>query len=98
MATLSISAQAPMSAPWRTGIAFAVTVAVFYALCTLVWLAAPGPFLGFMNNLFHGVDFGPLLKPAAFSWGGFLGALAVMSAWSLLAGTFFGWLRGHLGA
>lgn len=98
MTTLSISAQSPMSAPWRTGIAFAVTVAVFYALCTLAWLAAPGPFLGFMNNLFHGVDFGPLLKPAAFSWGGFLVALAVMSTWSFLAGTFFGWLRGRLGA
>lgn len=27
-----------------TGIALAVTVALFYALCTLIWVLAPGPF------------------------------------------------------
>lgn len=81
-----------------TGIALAVTVAVFYALCTLVWVAAPEPFLGFMNNLFHGMDFSSLLTAAPFSWGGFVEALLVMSLWAFLAGTFFGWLRLHLRA
>jgi hypothetical protein len=56
------------------GIALAVTVAVSYALCTLVWLAAPGPFLGFMNSLFHGMDFTSLVTVAPFSWIGFSGA------------------------
>ena len=44
-------------APLRTGIALAITTGVFYALCALVWNLAPGLFLSFMNNLFHGMDF-----------------------------------------
>lgn len=88
--------DATASRPLGTGIALAVTVAVFYTACTLVWLAAPGPFLGFMNSLFHGLDFSILARPAAFSWTGFLEALLVMSAWAFLAGAFFGWLRPRL--
>ncbi len=100
MSALTLPAQHDVHsfAPLRTGIALAVTVAVFYALCTLAWLAVPGPFLGFMNNLFHGMDFRLLLRPAPFSWGGFFEALVVMSVWSFLAGMFFGWLRRRLGA
>ena len=55
----------------RTGIVFAITVGVFYALCTLVWVLAPGPFLAFMNNLFHGMDFSALVQPGPFAWSGF---------------------------
>lgn len=80
------------------GIALEVTVAVFYALCTLVWFVASGPFLGFMNSLFHGMDFTSLVTTAPFSWGGFVEAMLVMSLWAFLAGTFFGWLRLRLGA
>ena len=80
----------------RTGVALAVTVAVFYALCTLLWVLAPGPFLGFMNGLFHGMDFSGMVRPQAFAWSGFLTALLVLSGWALLAGTFFAWLRGWL--
>lgn len=84
------------AAPLRTGVAFAITVAVFYGLCTVAWLVAQESFLGFMNKLFHGLDFTTLLKPAAFSWAGFVEALVVMSAWALVAGTFFSWLRQRL--
>jgi hypothetical protein len=100
MATLTASLEqrhSAASAAVRTGIAFSVTVAVFYALCALVWLAAPGPFLGFMNGLFHGMDFSPLVTPAPFSWAGFIEAVVVMAVWSFLAGTFFGWIRRLLG-
>lgn len=98
MTTLTAPLQSAGAAggPLRTGITLAITVAVFYALCTLAWLAAPGPFLGFMNNLFHGIDFGPLLKPAPFYWGGFIEALMVMSVWAFLAGTFFAWVHRRL--
>ena len=91
MTTLTAPLQSAgyAAGPLRTGVALAVTVAVFYTFCTLAWLAAPGPFLGFTNNLFHGIDFRPLLKPAPFSWGGFIEALLVMSVWAFLAGTFF---------
>ena len=47
--------------PIRTGIALAITVGLFYALCTLAWAMAPGPFLGFMNSLFHGMDFSAMV-------------------------------------
>ena len=99
MATLPLALQhdAPASQSLRTGLAFATTVALFYGLCTLVWLAAPGQFMNFMNNLFHGIDFTPLLKAAGFSWSGFLSAVVVMFIWAFLAGSFFAWLRQRLG-
>ena len=84
----------PISASLRTGIALAQTVAIFYTLCTLVWLAAPGPFLGFMNSLFHGIDFTSLVRSGGgFAWSGFFEALLVMSVWAFLAGALFGWLN-----
>jgi hypothetical protein len=95
--TLSLRHDTAASGPLRTGVALAVTVAVFYSLCTLVWVAAPGPFLGFMNSLFHGMDFSSLVQPAPFAWTGFLAAVTVMSAWAFLAGSFFGCMRELLG-
>jgi len=82
--------------PLRTGIALAVTVGLFYVLCTLTWAVAPGPFLGFMNSLFHGVDFSTMLLPQPFAWPGFLTALLVLSAWAFMVGLFFTWLRNRL--
>ena len=82
--------------PLATGLALAITVAVFYALCALVWALAPGPFLTFMNSLFHGMDFSSMVQPRPFAWPGFLAALLVLSAWALLAGTFFAWLLNRL--
>lgn len=88
--------MAPVARPLSTGIALAVTVGLFYALCTLVWALAPGPFLGFMNSLFHGMDFSSMVQPRPFAWLGFLVALLVLSTWALLAGVFFGWLLNRL--
>ena len=82
--------------PLRTGIALAITVGLFYALCALVWALAPGPFLGFMNSLFHGMDFSSMVQPRPFAWPGFFAALLALSAWALLAGTFFAWLLNRL--
>ena len=96
--SFSMHGTGATAAPLRTGVALAVTVAVFYVLCTLVWLAVPGSFLNFMNGLFHGMDFTPLMRPAPFAWGGFVEAVVVMTVWSFLAGSFFAWLRRRLGA
>ena len=82
--------------PLRTGIALAITVGVFYALCALVWVLAPGPFLSFMNSLFHGMDFSALVQPRPFAWPGFLTALLVLCAWALFAGSSFAWLLNRL--
>ena len=82
--------------PLRTGLALAITVGGFYALCTVAWVLAPATFLGLMNNLFHGMDFTPMVRPRPFAFPGFLVALLVLSTWALLAGTFFSWLHNRL--
>ena len=82
--------------PLRAGLALAATVALFYVLCTLIWLVAPGPFVSFMNSLFHGVDFGRLVRTSAFDPAGFCVVLIVLSAWAFLGGAFFGWLYRRL--
>ena len=82
--------------PLRTGIAFAITVGAFYTLCALAWALAPGPFLGLLNNLFHGMDFTPMVQPRPFAIAGFLAALVVLSTSALLAGMFFAWLHNRL--
>ncbi len=83
-------------APLRTGLALAITVGVFYSLCALAWAVAPGPFLNFMNGLFHGMDFSTMVRPQPFAWPAFMAALLVLSTWALLAGTFFAWLLNRL--
>jgi ABC-type sugar transport system permease subunit len=71
-------------------------VAVFYALCTLVEAMLPVQFAGFMNALFHGLDFSRLATPAPYAWTSFVYALVILSAWAFAAGTFFGWLHNAL--
>ena len=56
----------------------------------------PGSFLGFMNNLFHGMDFSSMVKPQPFAWAKFLTVLLVLSVWALLAGVLFAWLLNRL--
>lgn len=85
--------------PLRTGLCLATTVGLFYALCTLAWVIAPAPFLGFMANLFHGMRFEQMVPPGArFDGAGFLMALVVLALWAFFAGTFFGWLARRLAA
>lgn len=79
--------------PLRTGSAFALTVMIFYSLCTLVAMAYPEPFMGFMNALFHGMDFRLLRTGQGFTWSGFLYVLLVMGLWSFGAGACFAWLQ-----
>ena len=82
--------------PLPTGLALAITVGPFYALCALVWALAPGPFLGFMNSLFHGMDFSTMVQPRPFAWRGSLTALVVLSIWAFFASAFFAWLSNRL--
>ena len=88
--------MAYVARPFNTGIALATAVGVFYTLCTLLWVLAPGPSLGFKNSLFHGMDFSSMVQPRPFAWSGFLVALLLLSGWALLARTFFAWLRNRL--
>ena len=82
--------------PFRTGITLAITVGLFYTLCALVWALAPGPSLGLMNGLFHGMNFNSMVRPGDFSLLGFVAALVVLSVWAFFVGTFFAWLHNRL--
>ena len=84
--------------PLRTGIAFGITVGVFYIFCTVAWVMAPGPFLSFMNSLFHGMDFSSMVRSGPFAWQGFLIALLLLSVWALMAAAFYAWLHNRLNA
>ena len=86
-----------MSNAIRIGTAFAITVAVGYALCSAVFWIWPQTAASFMNALFHGLDFTRLQSGATlFSFGSFFYALAVMAAWAFALGALFGWLSGRL--
>ena len=78
--------------PFSAGLALAITVSAVYALCALVWSLAPGPSLGFMNNVFHGLDFTLMVRPQPFAWSWFFAVLLALSAWALGAGAFFAWV------
>jgi len=76
--------------PWRTGAALAVTVAIGYAICALIFVAFPDASVAFLNTLFHGLDF-RRLQPAAggFSLAGFGAVAVVMAAWAFVIGAIF---------
>ena len=78
---------------FETGAAFATTVGIGYALCTVVFWLWPEAAATFMNALFHGLDFRRLQSvQALFSFGSFLYALVVMVAWAFGLGALFGWV------
>jgi small-conductance mechanosensitive channel len=81
-----------------TGTAFATTVAIGYAACTLVFWLWPEAAANFMNALFHGLDFRKLQSGSVlFSFGSFLYALLILAAWAFGLGALFGWLFGRFG-
>ncbi len=85
-----------MTLPLRNGAALAVTVAVGYSACTVVFWLWPDAAATFMNALFHGLDFRKLQAGSQlFYFGQFLYGLVVMSAWAFLLGTLFGWILGR---
>jgi hypothetical protein len=82
----------------RSGIAFAITVATGYALCTVVFWIWPEAAANFMNALFHGLDFRKLQSGAAlFTFGSFIYALVTMAAWAFALGALFSWISRRLG-
>ena len=79
--------------PLQSGLALSVTVAVFYSLCALVEALWPAQFMGFMNALFHGMDFRPLQTAGLHPWQDYFYALVVMALWSFAIGAFFAWMH-----
>jgi len=83
--------------PFKTGATLSATVVLFYALCTLVWLALPESFMNFMNALFHGLDFRRLQTDQGFSWWSVTYPAFVFAVWFFAAGAFFAWIHNMLG-
>ena len=86
-----------MTKTFRLGIAFAMTVAIAYALCTVVFWIWPQAAASFMNGLFHGLDFTKLQNGhALFDFGSFIFARIGITAWAFAVGTLFGWVSARL--
>ena len=87
------------NAPWKAGAALAITVAVGYALCTLVFWSWPDTSANFMNGLFHGLDFRKLQTgPSLFSFGSFGYAALILAGWAFMLGTICAWVARSLGS
>lgn len=82
--------------PWRFGAAFALTVAIGYAVCTLLWVNFTGPAIAFLNALFHGFDFRPLATGSGFSLPDGMYATAVLTVWAFLIGALLAAIRNLL--
>lgn len=83
----------------KTGTAFAATVGIGYALCSIVFWLWPDAAANFMNALFHGLDFRKLQAGySLFNFGAFLYAEAVLIGWAFMLGTLFGWLAAKFAA
>lgn len=84
--------------PVRTGGAFALTAALGYGACALVFWLFPHGAAAFMSALFHGLDFARLQsEPGGFSFRGFAGALAVVVVWAFFLGAVFSLVHERLG-
>lgn len=78
--------------PLPTGIALAVTVGVFYALCALVWALAPGPFLGLHEQALSWHELQPHGSAPSIRWAGFLDGVARTEHLGFIGRDFFAWL------
>jgi hypothetical protein len=82
--------------PIATGLTLSITVVLFYALCTSVWLVLPEPFMDFMSTLFHGLDFRRLQTSRVLTWWAALYPAILFAIWFFAAGVFFAWLHNML--
>lgn len=85
-----------MNVPWKSGLALALSMAISYTVCALLYALWPAQGIAFLNVLFHGLDFSRLQTPQPYSATDFFGPLLVLSGWGALVGTLFTWLYGKL--
>lgn len=78
--------------PWKSGVVLAVTIAVAYAVCALLYTLAPERGIDFLNALFHGLDFRKLDAPAPFTFPAFVYPLIIFAVWGFLVGALYAWL------
>lgn len=86
--------------PSKTGTALALTTAIAYSACAIVYALAPERGIDFVSALFHGLDFRKLGTPQPFTFVMFIYPLVVFLVWGFLVGALYAWLhnllhRGH---
>jgi hypothetical protein len=79
--------------PWKTGVTLAVTLAMTYTLCAIVYALAPERGIDFLNALFHGLDFRKLVAAGPFTFLTFAYPLLVFVVWGFLVGALYAWLH-----
>jgi len=80
--------------PLRSGIAFAMTVAVLYLACLILMMLAPGVVLAIFSTWVHGLNLEPLTtNPPPIDLGRALLGLLLISAYSFIAGAVYGFVR-----
>ncbi len=82
--------------PLHTGATLSLTLAVFYSLCTLIWVAWPDRFMSLMNAMFHGLNFRLLLTAEPYAWSSFFYSLIAYAVWGFAIGAYFAWLHNLL--
>jgi len=81
--------------PFATGCALALTVVLFYSLCTVAALLWPAAFVGFVGDIFHGMDFARLMPEQGYNWRSYFSAAWIMALWAFAMGATFTWLSGR---
>jgi hypothetical protein len=80
--------------PFRTGAAFALTIAILYVACLLLVLVAPGVVLAIFATWVHGLNLEPLTtNPPPIDIGRALLGLLLISGYAFIAGTVYGAVR-----
>lgn len=79
--------------PWKLGLVLAITMAVSYTVCAVLYASWPERGIEFLNDLFHGLDFRKFEMPAPFRISMFFFPFVVLVVWGFVVGTLFGWLH-----
>jgi len=79
--------------PSRTGSVLALTLAIAYTACAVIYALAPERGIDFLNALFHGLDFRKLGTPTEFTFLMFVYPLIVFLVWGFAVGALYAWLH-----
>jgi hypothetical protein len=79
--------------PWKSGSTLAVTLAITYTVCALLYALMPERGIDFLNALFHGLDFRKLGTPMPFTFLMFIYPLFVFVVWGFAVGALYAWLH-----
>jgi hypothetical protein len=82
--------------PSKTGSVLALTIAIAYTACAVIYALAPERGVDFLNALFHGLDFRKLGAPTPFTFLMFVYPLIVFLVWGFVVGALYAWLHNSI--